>query len=337
MVTILWHLVLKVKSSDTIQSLTVAQQVFADEINGIEQVAKALDHNFLESVAALFKCMGKVVVLGIGKSGHVGRKIAATLASTGTPAFFVHPAEALHGDLGMIQDTDIVIAISYSGEADELMPILPALKRKQISIIAITGNLESTLAKAADNVLNIKVDKEACPLNLAPTTSTTVSLVMGDALAISLLTLRGFKKEDFALSHPGGTLGRRLLTTVRDLMHTGDRLPVVQIDMSIKDVVVEISQKGLGFTGVLNNSRKLVGVITDGDLRRVLDHNVNITQIKAAEVMNKSPKTVNVDSLAVCALELMDQYKITGCLVVDDANNLVGAFNLHDLFKAKLI
>jgi arabinose-5-phosphate isomerase len=322
---------------DKAQLFAVANQVFNDEIEGIKQVARNLDQSFLKSVELLLNCRGKVVVTGMGKSGHVAGKIAATLASTGTPAFFVHPAEALHGDLGMIDNKDVVLAISYSGESDELISILPVLKHKQVSIIAITGNLESSLAKFADYILNIKVSKEACPLNLAPTTTTTVSLVVGDALAISLLTLRGFKKEDFALSHPGGSLGRQLLTTVKDLMHSGDKLPVVMMDTSLQRVVIEISNKGLGFTAVVDVVGKLVGIITDGDLRRLLDHEVDIIHTKAAEVMSKSPKTVSVDSLAVAAIELMEQYKITGFLVVDAFNSLVGAFNLHDLFKAKLI
>lgn len=322
---------------DKAQLFAVANQVFNDEIEGIKQVARNLDQSFLKSVELLLNCRGKVVVTGMGKSGHVAGKIAATLASTGTPAFFVHPAEALHGDLGMIDNKDVVLAISYSGESDELISILPVLKHKQVSIIAITGNLESSLAKFADYILNIKVSKEACPLNLAPTTTTTVSLVVGDALAISLLTLRGFKKEDFALSHPGGSLGRQLLTTVKDLMHSGDKLPVVMMDTSLQHVVIEISNKGLGFTAVVDAAGKLVGIITDGDLRRLLDHEVDIIHTKAAEVMSKSPKTVSVDSLAVAAIELMEQYKITGFLVVDAFNSLVGAFNLHDLFKAKLI
>ncbi|MFN7094776.1 MAG: SIS domain-containing protein [Burkholderiales bacterium] len=322
---------------DKAQLFAVANQVFNDEIEGIKQVARNLDQSFLKSVELLLNCRGKVVVTGMGKSGHVAGKIAATLASTGTPAFFVHPAEALHGDLGMIDNKDVVLAISYSGESDELISILPVLKHKQVSILAITGNLESSLAKFADYILNIKVSKEACPLNLAPTTTTTVSLVVGDALAISLLTLRGFKKEDFALSHPGGSLGRQLLTTVKDLMHSGDKLPVVMMDTPLKHVVIEISNKGLGFTAVVDVAGKLVGIITDGDLRRLLDHEVDIIHTKAAEVMSKSPKTVSVDSLAVAAIELMEQYKITGFLVVDAFNSLVGAFNLHDLFKAKLI
>ena len=321
--------------SDSI--INIAMQVFADEISGINQVCNQIDDDFVAAVNLLLACTGKVVVTGMGKSGHIASKIAATLASTGTPAFFVHPAEALHGDLGMISHNDVVIAISYSGESDELSGILPILRRKSVVIIAITGNISSSLAKMADFVLNVKVNKEACPLDLAPTTSTTVTLVMGDALAVSLLSLRGFKKEDFALSHPGGSLGRRLLTLVDDVMHIGEKIPVVKENSTLKDVVLEISKKGLGFTAVLNDNNKLIGVITDGDLRRILDRYNELSGITAISLMHSNPKVVEQGELAVKALELMEQYKITGILVVDDKRNLVGAFNMHDLFKAKLI
>lgn len=328
---------MSIKTFDETEIFAIASQVFTDEINGISQVANNLGSELLTIVNLILTSSGKVVVSGMGKSGHVAGKIAATLASTGTPAFFVHPAEALHGDLGMIESTDILIAISYSGESDELLSIIPALKHKAVPIIAMTGNNKSSLARLANHVLNIKIDKEACPLNLAPTTSTTVSLVMGDALAVTLLTLRGFRSEDFALSHPGGMLGRRLLTTVRDLMHDGEKIPRVTLDTPLKDVVVEISKKGLGFAAVLDSKNKVIGVVTDGDLRRILDHNVDISKTYAGDIMNKSPKTVKVDSLAISVIDLMEQFKITGFLVVDDNESLVGAFNLHDLFKAKLI
>ncbi len=263
--------------------------------------------------------------------------MAATFASTGTPSFFVHPAEALHGDLGMIGSQDVVIAISYSGESDEILAILPAILHKSIPIIAMTGNVNSSLAKYATHILNLQIEKEACPLNLAPTTSTTASLVLGDAIAVSLLELRGFRPEDFALSHPGGSLGRRLLTKVSDIMHGGDRLPTVSLDSSLKDAVVEISNKGLGLAAVVDSEHKLCGVITDGDLRRLLDHNVDIRTVKATDIMNKNPKLLKDTDLATIAVNLMEKYKITGFLVVDDKMRLVGAFNLHDLFKAKLI
>lgn len=315
----------------------LATQVFNDEIEGINRVLHNLNHDFTKAVEAILNCSGKVIVTGMGKSGHISGKIAATLASTGTPAFFVHPAEALHGDLGMISSGDIVIAISYSGESDELISILPAVKRKNTPIIAITGNIESTLAKFSDYVLSIKIDKEACPLNLAPTTSTTVSLVLGDALAVCLLEMRGFKKEDFALFHPGGSIGRRLLTTVDDLMYTKERLPVVTLDTTLKDVVIEISKKGLGFAGVIDPQNKLVGVITDGDLRRILNHDINVVTVFAKDIMTKSPRVLKSGSLAIDATMLMQEYKITGFLVIDNNNCLIGAFNLHDLIKAKLI
>jgi arabinose-5-phosphate isomerase len=278
-----------------------------------------------------------VIVTGIGKSGHIARKIAATFASTGTPSFFVHPAEALHGDLGMIERGDIVIAISYSGESDEILAILPAILHKSVPIIAFTGNLTSSLARLSTHVLSIQINKEACPLNLAPTTSTTVSLVLGDALAVSLLELRGFKPEDFALSHPGGTLGRRLLTKVMDIMHKGNRLPIVNSSSNLKQAVIEMTKKGLGLTAVVDDKHKLCGVITDGDLRRLLDHDIDIQATKVIEVMNIHPKLLNHNDLATVAVEFMEKHKITRFLVVDDDNNLVGAFNLHDLFKARLI
>lgn len=316
---------------------TIAHKVFTDEIDGINAVAKNLNADFAKAVSLILNSQGKVIVIGIGKSGHIARKIAATFASTGTPSFFVHPAEALHGDLGMIESHDVVIAISYSGESDEILAILPAILHKSVPIIAMTGNVKSSLAKFATSVLSIKVDKEACPLNLAPTTSTTVSMVLGDAMAVSLLELRGFKPEDFALSHPGGSLGRRLLTKVSDIMHIEDRLPMVFTDSSLKDAVVEISKKSLGLVAVVDKEQMLCGVITDGDLRRLLDHDIDIRVTKAIDIMNKAPKFLRSTDLATVAVELMEKYKITGFVVVDDKQKLVGAFNLHDLFKAKLI
>lgn len=317
--------------------LDVAKQVFIDEVDGINQVVNTLGEDFLSAINIILECTGKVVVTGMGKSGHVAHKIAATLASTGTPAFFVHPAEALHGDLGMIESHDVVIAISYSGESEELTAILPVLRRKQVPIIGITGNVTSSLAKISNCVLNVQIDKEACPLGLAPTSSTTVTLVLGDALAVSLLTIRGFKKEDFALSHPGGSLGRKLLTTARDIMRTDVFLPQVSIDTELHDIVVEISQKGLGFAGVIDKENKLLGVVTDGDLRRLLDSHIDVAKITAKEIMNHKPKTIHVDSLAVTAVEVIEKEKITGFLVIDDNGILAGAFNIHDLFKAKLL
>lgn len=317
--------------------LEVAKQVFRDEVAGINQVLDSLGDDFLKALDCLLKCGGKVVVTGMGKSGHIAHKIAATLASTGTPSFFVHPAEALHGDLGMIDNKDVVIAISYSGESEELTSILPVLRRKHVPIIAITSVKTSSLAKISDYILNVKIDKEACPLGLAPTSSTTATLVLGDAIAVSLLTIRGFKKEDFALSHPGGSLGRKLLTTANDIMRTQEFLPKVLITAKLRDVVVEISQKGLGFAGIVDGNNTLQGIITDGDLRRLLDNKHDLATMDAYQIMNKNPKTIHVDSLAVTAVDMMEQQKITGFLVVDDNKKLVGAFNLHDLFRAKLL
>ena len=317
--------------------LQIAQNVFADEIAGVNQVQSYLGDDFVAAIDLIYDCKGKIIVTGMGKSGHIGNKIAATMASTGTPAFFVHPAEALHGDLGMIDEKDVVIAISFSGESDELMGILPIVKRRNVPLIAMTGNKDSSLGKIANCVLNIKVDKEACPLGLAPTASTTACLVLGDALAVSLYTLRGFKPEDFALSHPGGSLGRRLLTRATDLMRIGNRLPLVSPETSLRDVVMEISQKGLGFTAVIDKENNVIGIITDGDLRRLIDNKTDIMATNASSIMSKSPKTVLDDSLAVEAIELMEKFKITGFIVVNKHNKYVGAFNLYDLLQAKLL
>ena len=322
---------------NNVDVLSIAKQLFSDEISGLNAICDSLDVNFIEAVNLLFACEGKIVVSGMGKSGHVGNKIAATFASTGTSAFFMHPAEALHGDLGVVGSKDLLLAISYSGESDELSAIIPILKRKGIKVIAIVGNLDSTLAKLATCVLSIKIDKEACPLNLAPTTSTTATLVLGDALAVALLSLRDFRPEDFALSHPGGSLGRKLLTTVQDIMHSGERLPLVLPSAKLKEVVVEISQKGLGLVAVVDAEQVLLGVITDGDLRRVLDSEQDVRTLSAQEFMTVNPKVIHHTNLAVDAVEIINNYKIGGLLVVDDQNKVVGAFNLHDLFKAKLI
>lgn len=324
-------------SSHNVDILAIARQLFDDEISGLYSIRDSLSSDFTQAVKMLFACEGKIIVSGMGKSGHVGNKIAATLASTGTAAFFMHPAEALHGDLGVVESKDLLLAISYSGESDELSAIIPILQRKNVKVIAIVGNLDSTLAKLADCVLSIKVDKEACPLNLAPTTSTTATLVLGDALAVALLSLRDFKPEDFALSHPGGSLGRKLLTTVQDVMHSGERLPAVLPSAKLKEVVVEISQKGLGLVAVVDTGQRLLGVITDGDLRRVLDSEQDVRALSACEFMTINPKVINCASLAVDAVEIMNNYKIGGLLAVDDKNKVVGAFNVHDLFKAKLI
>lgn len=316
--------------------LDVAHRVFRDELTSLEQVSSSLGEEFTSAVIRISQASGKLVCMGIGKSGHIANKAASTFASTGTAAFFVHPAECLHGDLGMIEPNDIVLALSYSGGSDEMAIILPILKRKGVTIIAITGNNSSNLAILADIVLSIKIDKEACPLGLAPTTSTTASLLMCDALAVSLLTLKDFKEDDFALSHPGGVLGRKLLTLTSDIMHSGAKIPLVSVMTNLKDVIVEINSKGFGFAAVVDNNNLLVGCITDGDLRRSLDDPINLTQVKAGDIMSKLPKVLHPTDLAVKAINLMEQYKITGFLVVE-ANKIVGVFNIHDLFLAKLI
>lgn len=319
--------------------ISIASQVFDDEISGLMSLKSALGDSFINAVNMILSCTGKVIVSGMGKSGHVGNKIAATLASTGTAAFFMHPAEALHGDLGMIARDDLLIAISYSGESDELAAILPLVKRKHVPIIAMTGGENSTLAKLSDCVLLTKIDKEACPLNLAPTTSTTVTLVLGDALAVSLLSKRNFQPEDFAMSHPGGSLGRRLLTKVSDVMHTGDRLPFIKKSASLKETVLEISQKGLGLTAVVDDDFRVIGIVTDGDMRRILDSDdiIDIRTLIASNFMVNNPKTILADEMAMDAVNLLDKHNISGLLAVDENYKLVGAFNLHDLFKAKLI
>ncbi len=324
-------------STTTNEILTIAAKVFDDEIASLLKIRQSLDSGFVAAVEMILGCRGKVIVSGMGKSGHIGNKIAATLASTGTAAFFMHPAEALHGDLGMVDSKDLLIAISYSGESDELSSIIPVVKRKDIKIIAITGNVNSTLAVLADCVLPVTIDKEACPLNLAPTSSTTATLVIGDALAVALLSLRDFKPEDFALSHPGGSLGRRLLTKVSDIMHSGDKLPVIAQNATLKEAVLEISKKGLGIVAVIDDNRQLLGVVTDGDLRRILDSEEDIRNLKVTQFMTKNPKVIAADALAVDAVDLVNNYKIGALIAVDSTNQVLGAFNVHDLFKAKLI
>ena len=320
--------------------LKVLNEAFNDEISSINNVLHNTTSNintFCQILNKLLTVKGKIVLTGIGKSGHIAKKISATLSSTGSPSFFIHPAEAMHGDLGMVSSQDIIIALSYSGEADELIAILPVFKKLNITIISLTSNDESTLAKYSDYVLNIKVPKEACPLNLAPTSSTTASLVLGDAIAICLLNLRKFNANDFAISHPGGQLGRRLLMRVSDIMRTNPQIPIVLINDNIKSVIMEISNKGLGFVAVLDLNNNLVGSITDGDLRRSLDRDINLNTTLAQEIMHLNPHTIMAQDLAVTAIELLEIHKITGLLVVDETKNLIGAFNLHDLFKAKLL
>ena len=319
-----------------LQQLALA--VIQTEAKSVSDLAGRIGAAFLTACKLMLECRGRIVVLGMGKSGHIGDKIAATLASTGSPAFFVHPGEASHGDMGMITREDVVLALSNSGETSEILTILPLIKRLGVPLVALTGKPNSTLAQAADAHLDVSVEKEACPLGLAPTSSTTAALVMGDALAVALLESRGFTAEDFALSHPGGALGRRLLLHVEDIMHGGAAIPSVEESASLSAALLEMTQKGLGMTAVVDAEDRLTGVFTDGDLRRVLDHGeVNVHQIAIAEVMTRGCKTVGPRKLAVEALRLMEQFKINALLVVDDGNKLVGALNMHDLLRAGVV
>lgn len=315
-----------------------AREVIATEARAIAALSAHIDERFHRACLLMIACRGRIVVTGMGKSGHVARKIAATLASTGTPAFFVHPGEASHGDLGMITPNDVVLALSNSGETDELLTILPAVKRQGVPLIALTGNNGSSLSKLADVHLDVSVPTEACPLGLAPTASTTAALVMGDALAIALLEARGFTAEDFARSHPAGALGRRLLIAISDVMHTGDEVPRVPTEASLSDALVEMTRKGLGMTGVVDAHNRLVGVYTDGDLRRTLDDAaIDLRNTRVGQVMTQAAKTIGPERLAAEAAQLMEQYKISGLLVVDAERRLVGALNIHDLLRARVV
>ncbi|MEY3883695.1 MAG: hypothetical protein RIS87_75 [Pseudomonadota bacterium] len=318
-------------------TLVLARDILLLEANEIKALAARLNGQFTDAVAMILQCKGRVVVSGMGKSGHIGGKIASTLASTGTPAFFMHPAEASHGDLGMITAGDIVIALSNSGESDEILAIVTPLKRLGASIIAITGNDTSTLAKAADIHLSAHVEKEACPLGLAPTSSTTVALALGDALALCVLDQREFTAEDFARSHPGGSLGRRLLINVSDLMRTGERIPQVLSDATLQQGLLEMSRKGLGLTAIVDANNAPIGIFTDGDLRRAFEQNVNVATASIADVMHPNAFTIHQDKLAIEAVELMEQHKINALLVTNDAGILVGALNMHDLLLAKVV
>jgi len=325
------------QSIDQNKTLKLAKEVLLLEAREVELLAERLDHSFADAVACVLQCRGRVVVSGMGKSGHVGGKIASTLASTGTPAFFMHPAEASHGDLGMITAGDVVIALSNSGESDEILAIVPPLKRLGAKIIAITGNDASTLARAADIHLSAHVAKEACPLGLAPTSSTTVALALGDALALCVLDLRDFTAEDFARSHPGGSLGRRLLVRVSDVMRAGADVPQVPVSATLPEGLLEMSRKGLGLTAVVDERGAAVGIFTDGDLRRAFEQNINVTGATIRDVMHQNPKTILNDELAMVAVEMMEQCKVNGLLVVDKAGVLVGALNMHDLLLAKVV
>jgi arabinose-5-phosphate isomerase len=319
------------------QALQLARETLDIEAEALMGLKSRLDVRFSQAVQMMLNVQGRVVVTGMGKSGHIGSKIAATLASTGTPAMFVHPGEASHGDLGMIKAIDVVLAISNSGESDELVSILPVLKRLGVPLIAMTGGLTSALAQHADVVLDSSVSKEACPLNLAPTASTTAQLALGDALAVALLDARGFKAEDFARSHPGGALGRRLLTHVSDVMRKDDQVPSVLPSASFSELMQEMSRKGLGASAIVNEAGHILGIFTDGDLRRLIEKGLDLRLLKAQDVMHANPRTVNLNALAVEAAELMEQFKITSVLVVNDANALCGALNTNDLMRAKVI
>ena len=311
-----------------------AQSTIRLEIEAVEGLLAHIDADFVNACDMILGSQGRVVVVGMGKSGHIGKKIAATLASTGTPSFFVHPAEASHGDMGMITSADIILALSNSGTTAEIVTLLPLIKRLGIKMISLTGNPESTLAKAADVNLNARVEKEACPLNLAPTSSTTAALVMGDALAIALLDARGFTAEDFAFSHPGGALGRRLLLKVEHVMHTGVDLPQVARGTPLRDSLMEMTRKGLGMTAIIESDGRLAGIFTDGDLRRTLDRPIDIRQASIDEVMTVHGKTVRPEMLAAEALKIMEDNKIGALIVVDENDRPVGAFNLQDLLRA---
>jgi arabinose-5-phosphate isomerase len=322
---------------DPAQALALAHTTFEIEAAAVLGLKSRVGPEFARAVQLVLNCKGRVVVMGMGKSGHIGRKIAATLASTGTPAMFVHPAEASHGDLGMITATDVLLAVSNSGEVEELTGILPVIKRQGVPLLAMTGRSQSTLARHADIVLDTSVEKEACPLNLAPTASTTAQLAMGDALAVALLDARGFKEEDFARSHPGGALGRKLLTHVSDVMRTGDAVPAVSRRTGFTELMREMSNKGLGASAVVDDSRRVVGIFTDGDLRRLVEKGVDLRSRTAEEVMHPGPRTLRSGALAVEAVTLMEQYRITSVLVVDDNDVLCGALNSNDLLRAKVI
>ena len=315
----------------------LGREVIQLEAEALQTLAKRVDGQFAEACRLILACTGRVIVTGMGKSGHIGGKIAATLASTGTPSFFVHPGEASHGDVGMITTPDIVLAISNSGETEEILTILPIIKRMGVKLIALTGGLQSSLARQADAVLNAGVEKEACPHNLAPTASTTAALAIGDALAVALLKSRGFTREDFARAHPAGSLGRRLLLYVSDIMHTGTAIPQVVEGASLREALLEMTGKGLGMTGVVDHQGRLVGIFTDGDLRRVLNRSVDVYNAKITEVMTQNPKTTRADRLAAETVQLMRSLKINGLFVVDENNRVFGALNMHDLFRAGVI
>ncbi len=319
------------------QLLALAAEVLDIESRAVDALRSRLDASFAAACELCMDTPGRIVVTGMGKSGHIGNKIAATLASTGTPSFFMHPGEASHGDLGMITGQDVLLAVSYSGETDEVLTILPLVKRMGAKMLSMTGKPKSTLARAADVHLDVSVSEEACPLNLAPTASTTATLAMGDALAVALLKIRGFTAEDFAMSHPSGSLGKRLLLRVADVMRSGDDVPKVTADVLLSDGLMEMTQKGLGMTAVVDADEKVLGIFTDGDLRRALDAGVDVRKTAMQEIMHTKCKTTTSDILAAEAVHVMEENTITGLLVTDEVGRLVGALNIHDLFRAGIM
>jgi arabinose-5-phosphate isomerase len=323
--------------NDSDKMLAIGRRVIGIEADAVVALSSRIDESFAAACTAMMNCKGRVVVTGMGKSGHIGSKIAATLASTGTPAFFVHPGEASHGDLGMITPGDVVLALSNSGETAEVLTILPLLKRMKSPLVSLTGNPHSTLARESDVHLNVRVAKEACPLDLAPTASTTAALVMGDALAIALLEARGFTHQDFALSHPGGSLGKRLLLRVRDLMHSGEQLPVVRASASFRETLLEMTAKGLGMTAVVDADHKLLGIFTDGDLRRCFDTHDDLRGVTIDQLMTAGGVRIEGDRLAAEALQLMEEKKINALLATDPQGRLIGALNMHDLLRAGVV
>tara|TARA_Y100000748_G_scaffold228071_1_gene192305 strand:- start:85 stop:1065 length:981 start_codon:yes stop_codon:yes gene_type:complete len=326
---------LKNISSEKLKAL--AKAVIKTEQAALSALVDRIDNKFVDACNIILECDGRVVVTGMGKSGHIANKIAATLASTGTPAFFVHPGEASHGDLGMITSMDVVIALSNSGETDEIVELLPVIKRLDINLITLTGNPKSTLAKTSNVNIDVSIENEACPLGLAPTSSTTAALAMGDAISIALLEKRGFDEDDFALSHPGGTLGKRLLLRVDDIMHIENEIPKVLQDATLGDALIEMSAKGLGVTAIVNKDDKFLGIFTDGDLRRVIDSGIDFKFSKIKDVMTKNAKRITGDALAASALALMESHSINALVVVDKKERLCGILNMHDLLRARVI
>jgi arabinose-5-phosphate isomerase len=308
------------------------------EAQMINSLKRRIDHNFAKACQYLLNCRGRIAVIGVGKSGHIGKKIAATFASTGSPAFFVHPSEAKHGDMGMITNNDVLLVLSNSGESEEIVSILPFIKRLGIPLISLTGKIHSTLAKCAHINLDVSVEKEACPLGLAPTSSTTAALVMGDALAMTMLQIRGFTEKDFALSHPGGSLGRRLLLSVDEIMHKESQVPIIHFQSSLKEALVEMTQKKLGLTTIVDDTHGLVGIFTDGDVRRTLDNkHVDIHQTRIHEIMSRNPKTIYKDVLAAEALKMMEMFKITSLIIINGSSHPIGVIHIHDILRAGVV